>query len=50
MNARSAEEPAGWEFKYKSLSLNVYVFNPGWGTPTVVSNKSWKPCDIEKVH
>ena len=25
-------------FKYKSLSLNVYVFNPGWETPTVVSS------------
>jgi hypothetical protein len=23
---------------YKSLSLNVYVFNPGWETPTVVSS------------
>ena len=25
-------------FKYKSLSLNVFVFNPGWETPTVVSS------------
>jgi len=25
-------------FKYKSLSLNVYVFNPGWETPTVVGS------------
>jgi hypothetical protein len=25
-------------FQYKSLSLNVYVFNPGWETPTVVSS------------
>ncbi len=25
-------------FTYKSLSLNVYVFNPGWATPTVVSS------------
>jgi hypothetical protein len=25
-------------FTYKSLSLNVYVFNPGWETPTVVSS------------
>jgi hypothetical protein len=25
-------------FKYKSLKLNVYVFNPGWETPTVVSS------------
>jgi hypothetical protein len=25
-------------FKYKSLSLNVYVFNPGWETPTVASS------------
>jgi hypothetical protein len=25
-------------FSYKSLSLNVYVFNPGWDTPTVVSS------------
>ena len=25
-------------FAYKSLSLNVYVFNPGWETPTVVSS------------
>jgi hypothetical protein len=24
-------------FTYKSLSLNVYVFNPGWEAPTVVS-------------
>ena len=30
MNARAAEEPAGWEFRYKSLSLNVYAFNPCW--------------------
>ncbi len=25
-------------FKYKNLSLNVFVFNPGWETPTVVSS------------
>ena len=25
-------------FTWKSLSLNVYVFNPGWETPTVVSS------------
>jgi hypothetical protein len=25
-------------FTYKSLSLNVFVFNPGWETPTVVSS------------
>jgi len=25
-------------FTYKSLSLNVYVFNPGWETPTVVGS------------
>jgi hypothetical protein len=25
-------------FTYKTLSLNVYVFNPGWETPTVVSS------------
>ena len=25
-------------FTYKALSLNVYVFNPGWETPTVVSS------------
>lgn len=25
-------------FSWKSLSLNVYVFNPGWETPTVVSS------------
>jgi len=25
-------------FAYKSLSLSVYVFNPGWETPTVVSS------------
>lgn len=25
-------------FLYKNLSLNVYVFNPGWETPTVVSS------------
>jgi len=25
-------------FKYKSLSLNVFVFNPGWETPTVVGS------------
>ncbi len=25
-------------FKYKSVKLNVYVFNPGWETPTVVSS------------
>lgn len=25
-------------FTYKSLSLNVYVFNPGWEAPTVVSS------------
>jgi hypothetical protein len=25
-------------FAYRSLSLNVYVFNPGWETPTVVSS------------
>ena len=27
-------------FTYKSLSLNVYVFNPGWETPTVVTSLS----------
>jgi hypothetical protein len=27
-------------FMYKSLSLNVYVFNPGWETPTVVTSLS----------
>ena len=36
MNARAAEEPAGRDFKYKSLALDVYVFNPGWEKPTVV--------------
>ncbi|HKD17748.1 MAG TPA: hypothetical protein VKG23_07745, partial [Thermoanaerobaculia bacterium] len=25
-------------FTWKSLSLNVYVFNPGWETPTVVTS------------
>ncbi len=25
-------------FKYKSLSLNINVFNPGWETPTVVGS------------
>ena len=25
-------------FTWKSLNLNVYVFNPGWETPTVVSS------------
>jgi len=25
-------------FAYKSLTLSVYVFNPGWETPTVVSS------------
>lgn len=25
-------------FTYKALSLNVYVFNPGWETPTIVSS------------
>jgi len=25
-------------FAWKSLTLNVYVFNPGWETPTVVSS------------
>jgi hypothetical protein len=25
-------------FTYKTLSLNVYVFNPGWETPTVVTS------------
>jgi hypothetical protein len=25
-------------FTYKSWSLNVFVFNPGWDTPTVVSS------------
>jgi hypothetical protein len=25
-------------FAYKSLTLNVYVFNPGWETPTVVTS------------
>ena len=25
-------------FKYRSLKLNVYVFNPGWEKPTVVSS------------
>jgi hypothetical protein len=25
-------------FKCRNLSLNVYVFNPGWETPTVVSS------------
>ncbi|HTY43317.1 MAG TPA: hypothetical protein VMH79_15715 [Thermoanaerobaculia bacterium] len=25
-------------FTWKSLSLNVFVFNPGWKTPTVVSS------------
>ena len=25
-------------FSYKSLTLSVYVFNPGWETPTVVSS------------
>jgi hypothetical protein len=25
-------------FTYKSWNLNVYVFNPGWETPTVVSS------------
>jgi hypothetical protein len=25
-------------FTYKALSLNVYVFNPGWETPTVVTS------------
>jgi hypothetical protein len=25
-------------FTYKSLSLNVFVFNPGWETPTVVGS------------
>lgn len=25
-------------FAYKSLTLNVYVFNPGWETPTVVGS------------
>ena len=25
-------------FTYKNLSLNVFVFNPGWETPTVVSS------------
>jgi hypothetical protein len=25
-------------FTHKSLSLNVYVFNPGWETPTVVGS------------
>ena len=25
-------------FKHKSLSLNVFVFNPGWETPTVVGS------------
>ncbi len=27
-------------FTYKSWTLNVYVFNPGWDTPTVVSSLS----------
>ena len=25
-------------FSYKSVTLSVYVFNPGWETPTVVSS------------
>ena len=25
-------------FVYKSLTLSVYVFNPGWETPTVVTS------------
>lgn len=28
-------------FTHKSLALNVYVFNPGWETPTVVSSLSF---------
>ena len=27
-------------FTYKSLSLNVFVFNPGWETPTLVTSLS----------
>lgn len=25
-------------FTFKTLSLNVYIFNPGWETPTIVSS------------